>query len=114
MGWRSNMKKLTIMRGFIADRLEYRGVPIVIDEDPSTEENAESIQQAIAEERVRVRVRGEIKRRQQYWHLQWEGCSDHAESVRRKKYNEEVTDYINGVLDDILSALDKPLTDEEN
>ena len=27
------------MKGFIADGIEYRGVPIVIDEDPSTEEN---------------------------------------------------------------------------
>jgi len=68
-------------------------------------------EEAVAEERDRVR--GEIKGKKKYWHLQFEGCSDYAESVRRKKYNEEVTNYINGVLDDLLSLLEKPLTKKD-
>ena len=39
----STTVKVPILKGFILDRLEYRGVPIVIDEDPSIEENVKNV-----------------------------------------------------------------------
>jgi len=39
----STTVKVPILKGFIPYLLEYRGVPIVIDEDPSIEENVKNV-----------------------------------------------------------------------
>jgi len=57
------------------------------------------IQEAIAEERDRIS--GEIIGEKKYWHLQFEDCSDYAESIKRKEHNEDFTNCINRILDQL-------------
>lgn len=48
-----------------------------------------------------------IKSKKKYWHIRFEGISDPVISAERKKFNEEVSELINSVLDDLLSNLSK-------
>ncbi len=52
-------------------------------------------------------MKEEIKSKKKYWHIRFEGISDPVISAERKKFNEEVSELINSVLDDLLSNLSK-------
>ena len=50
-------------------------------------------------------MKEKIKSKKKYWHIRFEGISDPVISAERKKFNEEVSELINSVLDDLLSNL---------
>lgn len=52
-------------------------------------------------------MKEKIKSKKKYWHIRFEGISDPVISAERKKFNEEVSELINSVLDDLLSNLSK-------